>query len=231
MLKMIHDLDEMLYPTYPDAVNIMWNVGAQAAIEKCGLKTSFETARDMIDLAIQEKRNWMAYLVEYGVDPDQFHCEYHANLDHRLIQPYPKLSRYFAALGGHASHVMLTHSAAEWASRTVEHIGLRSWFPEDRILAWEKYKELKSASTKGFEMALEKLDAARPDEAVFADDSIANLVIPSKMGITTVWVSHNRPLPAGMEPHVDHVVESIEVFMKEQVNMLRKTPSAPRPLP
>ncbi len=223
MLKMIHDLDEMLYPLYPDGVDIMCHAGAVAAVEDCGLPVTVAEARAMIDRALAERQvDWMFYLLERGSTSDQLHAAYHKRLDHTLIQPYPSLSKYFAALGDQATHVMLTHSAHEWAVRTVEHIHLRPWFPDDRILAWEKYKAHKSASTKGFEMALEKLGAARADQAVFADDSATNLVIAKKMGITTVWVSHARSLPAEQAAHVDQVVENIEIFMEQQVALLGK---------
>jgi putative hydrolase of the HAD superfamily len=218
----------MLYPLYPDGVDIMCQAGAMAAVEDCGLPVTVAEARAMINRALAESQlDWMVYLLEYGSTSDQLHAAYHKRLDHTLIQPYPSLSKYFMALGDQAAHVMLTHSAHEWAVRTIEHIQLRPWFPDERILAWEQYKAHKSHSTKGFEMALEKLGVTRADQVVFADDSAVNLVIAKKMGITTVWVSHARALPAEQSVHVDHVVKNIEVFMKQQVALLGK--DSPRP--
>lgn len=221
MLKMIHDLDEMLYPTYPDAVNIMCNAGAIAAVQDCGLRRSVAEARAMIDRAIAERPDWMSYLVENGVDEDHLHAAYHKRLDHKLIAPYPSLSKHFSELGDHASHVMLTHSAGEWAARTVEHLALRPWFPDERILSWEKYRALKGTSTKGFEMAAQLLQAD-PRDITFADDSLKNLKTAKSMGMTTVWTSHGKPLPAGQAPYVDHMVGSIEIFMQQQIALMRK---------
>lgn len=230
MLKMIHDLDEMLYPTYPDATNIMCSTAARVAVEDCGLSASVAYARELIDMAIAHKKaDWMHYLVAEGVDADHFHAVYHQKLDHKLITPYPNLSRYFNELGSEADHVLLTHSAGEWAERVLKHINLSQWFPEDRILSWEKYKAPKSTSFNGFKMAMERLNTKSRGEVVFADDSASNLITAHKMGITTVWVSHNRPVPMHVASHIDHVVESIEVFMRDQVDLLRK--SAPNPLP
>jgi FMN phosphatase YigB (HAD superfamily) len=221
MMKMIHDLDEMLYPTYPDAVNIMCNTAAISAVQDCGLRESVAAARALIDRAIAEKPDWMDYLVERGVDADQLHAAYHRRLDHKLITPYPSLSKYFAELGAQASHVMLTHSADEWAKRTLDHLSLRPWFPDERILAWEKYKALKGQSTKGFEMAANILQA-EPRDIVFSDDSLRNLKTAKDMGMTTVWTSHGRPLPAEQAHYVDHVVGNIEIFMQQQIALMRK---------
>jgi len=225
MLNMIHDLDEMLYPAYPGAHDIMGNAGAAAAIEDCGVALAFAAARALIDRSYAERIDWRDLLVEeHGVDADHLHAAYHKRLDHRLITPYPNLSQYFEALGAQASHVMLTHSAAEWAVRTVDHISLRPWFPDERILSWEKYKAHKGVSTRGFEMALEKLGGVDPRDAVFGDDSLRNLATAKAMGLTTVWTSHGQALPPGHSRTVDHVVENIEIFMKQQVSQMTRKP-------
>lgn len=222
MLKMIHDLDEFLYPTYPDAGNIMGDAAAIAAVEDCGLAISVAEARALIDRSYNEHHDWRDLLVsDHKADPDHLHAAYHKRLDHKLIVPYPQLSKSFSDLSGHASHVILTHSAAEWASRTVDHLSLRPWFPDERILAWEKYKALKSFSTKGFEMAARLLDAD-PREVTFGDDSLRNLKTAKDMGMTTIWASHGKPLPAGQAHYVDHIVGNIDIFMQQQVALIGK---------
>ena len=221
MLNMIHDLDEMLYPAYPGAHDIMGDAAANAAVEDCGVAVTFAQARVLIDKSFAERNDWRDLLVEaHGIDADLLHAAYHKRLDHRLITPYPNLSQCFAALGARASHVILTHSAAEWAMRTVDHLSLRPWFPDERILSWEKYKAHKGVSTRGFEMALETLGGVDPRAAVFADDGLRNLATAKAMGLTTVWTSHGKTLPQGHARDVDHVVENIEVFMRQQVALL-----------
>ncbi len=225
MLNMIHDLDEMLYPTIPDAVNILGDAGAAAAIQDCDVKAPFAVVRALIDRSYDERHDWRELLVEqFGVDPEYLHAAYHKRLDHKIITPYPNLSQHFAALGNQASHVVLTHSSEEWATRTIEHIQLRPWFPDDRILAWEKYRASKGISTHGFELALQTLGGVDPRDAVFGDDSLRNLVTAKKMGLTTVWTSHGRSLPPEHIRHVDHVVENIEIFMQQQIALMKPHP-------
>lgn len=226
MLKMIHDLDNMLYPDYPDAFNIMNDAGALTAVHDCQLKISVAEARKMIDDAIATRPGWLDILIENGLDAEQFMDAYHKRLDHKVIQPYPTLSQTFNALNGHADHVVLTHSNADWAGRAIDHIALRPWLPEDRVLSWEKYKEWKSVSTRGFEMAAQLLQADHKD-IVFADDSLRNLKTAKSMGMTTVWTSHGRPMPAAHASSVDHVVENIDVFLQQQVQRFKKTPLKP----
>lgn len=226
MLKMIHDLDNMLYPDYPDAFNIMNDAGAAAAVHDCQLKISVAEARTLIDRAIKECPGWLDLLVEKGLDTDRFMAAYHKRLDHKVITPYPTLAQKFNALNGHADHVVLTHSNADWAGRAIDHIALRPWLPEDRVLSWEHYKEWKSSSTKGFEKAASLLQAD-PKDIVFADDSLRNLKTAKSMGMTTVWTSHGRVMPAGQGAHVDHNVENIEVFLGQQVDRFKKL--APKP--
>ncbi len=226
MLKMIHDLDNMLYPDYPDAFNIMNDAGAAAAVHDCQLKISVAEARAMIDKAISTRPGWLDILIENGLDADQFMVAYHKRLDHKVITPYPTLTQKFNELNGHADHVVLTHSNADWAGRAIDHIALRPWLPEHRVLSWEKYKEWKSAGTRGFEMAAHLLQAD-PKDIVFADDSLRNLKTAKSMGMTTVWTSHGRALPAENAQYVDHNVETIEVFLGQQVDRFKKI--APKP--
>jgi len=226
MLKIIHDLDDMLYPSFPDAENIKNSAAAVAAIQDCGLKADFAAAHDMIVRSLEERHDWMAALIEKGIDPDQLHAAYHRRLDHTVITPYPNLSKHFSTLGEEASHVLLTHSDADWSGRVIDHIGLRPWFPDDRILGWEKYKALKGTSTKGFEMAANILQADHRD-IMFADDSLRNLKTAKSMGMTTVWTSHGKPLPAGHAQYVDYMVGNIEIFMQQQIALMRRMTTAP----
>lgn len=226
MLKMIHDLDNMLYPDYPDAFNIMNSAAALVAVHDCQLQITVAEARKMLEKSIAERPGWLDILIEEGLDTDYFMEAYHKRLDHTLITPYPTLTQKFNELNGHADHVVLTHSNADWARRAIDHIALRPWLPEERVLSWEKYKKWKSVSTKGFEMAAAILQA-EPKDIVFSDDSLRNLTTAKSMGIATVWASHGRPLPAGQGRHVDHVVDNIVLFMQQQIALIRK--DAPQP--
>ena len=220
MLKMIHDLDNMLYPDFPDAPRIMNNAGAMAAVHDCKLNISVAEAGHLIERALKECPGWLDLLVEKGLDVEAFMGFYHRRLDHTLITPYPDLVSHFNALSGKADHVVLTHSNGEWARRALDHIGLGDHLPDERVLSWEKYKEWKSLSARGFEKAAALLQA-EPREIIFSDDSVRNLKTAKAMGITTVWVSHGRSLPAGEAAHVDHCVDNIGVFLRQQINRPR----------
>lgn len=226
MLKMIHDLDNMLYPDYADAFNIMNDAGALTAVHDCQLKISVAQARLMIDDAIKNRPGWLDILIENGLDADHFMDAYHKRLDHRVITPYPTLTQKFNALNGYADHVVLTHSNADWAGRTIDHIKLRPWLPPERVLSWEHYKEWKSSSIKGFEMAAQLLQAD-PKDIVFADDSLHNLKTAKSMGMTTVWTSHGRMMPPEHAQNADHVVENIEIFLGQQVDRFKKAALKP----
>lgn len=220
MLKMIHDLDNMLYPEYPGAVDDMNMAGALAAVHDCHMKISVAEAKSLIEKAVKECPGWLDLLVQRGLDVEKFMGPYHERLDHLLIQPYPQLTEQFNSLAGQADHVVLTHSNGEWAHRTIKHIGLHQHLPEARVLSWEKYKAWKSVSTTGFEKAAALLQA-EPREIIFSDDSVRNLKTAKDMGMTTVWVSHGRNVPAGAAAHIDHCVENITVFLEERIEALK----------
>lgn len=175
MLRLISDLDNFLYPgsTYFDKK--MYEAAADTVIIDFGIAVGKYHVFDMINRGMADHNEWMRYLVEAGVEPDRFHDLYHKRLDHRTLQRYPALADTFQTLGSHASHVLLTHGSVDWALRTLDHLGLRQWYPDERILGWEKYKAHKHSSRKGFEMALALLEV-EPPEAHFGDDNIGNLV-------------------------------------------------------
>lgn len=228
----IHDLDDNLQ-RFHQGIGISFNQAAtRAAIEDCGLNLPSAEVEDLIQRGYHERHDFTALLVEqHGVDWDKLHYSYNMRVDRALIKPFPHLPDRLTALGTDSVHSMLTHSHICWAKDAVGINRIEPWFPEDRLLTLEVYRETKNLGTRGFDMALERMGNPKPgqDEIFFTDDALVNLVTAKKMGLTTVWSSHGRPLPPEFAQYVDHVVGDICIFLQQQAAPARSRRSQPKP--
>lgn len=221
----IHDLDDNLQRFKPQAEAVMNEACARAAIEDCGVGLGLQEAMDLIKESIATRQSHFQLFIErHGVDWDTLHLSYNQRVDRSIIDPIPQLPASLAALGSKAEHCILTHSHMLWASECVDLNKIRPWFPDQRIVTLEMYKEEpKHIGTKGFELALSRLGGPDPKDTVFTDDTPANLVTAKKMGMQTVWSSHGRVLPAAFSAYIDHVAHDACEFLQKLA-----IPPAPR---
>lgn len=231
MLYFIHDLDDNLQKFHPNAADVMNMAAAAAAIEDCGLNLTAAEVKDLIEQSIRAGKTYFDVLVDdHGADWLALHQGYNMRVDRAIVKPIPHLPSCMAQFNGHAQHVILTHSHMVWASDCVDINNIRPWFPDDRIIALEMYKEEpKHRGFKGFELALQAIGSPDPKDVIFTDDTAANHVMAKKMGMQTVWSSHGRTLPAAFASAVDHVVDDVTVFMQGLANQMGLAP-AKRPV-
>lgn len=215
----IHDLDDNLQRFKPHAEAAMNEACARAAVEDCGVGLGLQDALDLIRESMALRATPFQLLIErHGVDWDSLHLAYNQRVDRGIVNPIPQLPACLAALGSTAAHCILTHSHMLWASDCVDLNNIRPWFPDQRIVTLEMYKEEpKHVGTKGFELALSRLGGPDPKDTVFTDDTPANLVTAKKMGMQTVWSSHGRTLPAAFIAYVDHVAHDACEFLQTQI--------------
>ena len=195
----IWDLDNTLYRFEGDFEQLCHVAAAQAAI-KGGVQMTHEQA---LEVCLQSYdrygHSYRLFIEEHKMDQVQLHYDFHSFIDEKLIRKSLELIALFEKT--HLRHALVTHASGEWAARALSHIGLKDFFPDERIIPAEAVDfQRKSESRAPFEKALTLLGVS-PSCAVVVEDLADNLRIPYEMGLATVLVHYGRP-PEPMPGHV-----------------------------
>ena len=205
------DLDNTLY-RLDDMLEDAFNVAIARAAIDCGLVMDFDDAVAMARTAYEKTGYSGRYFVEqYGIARDPLHFAFHRHLNEKIINASQELQHLLDAAP--LTHALITHGARDWATRVLQHIGLRHHFPEAQIFALEDMAfEKKHESARPFRAGLAALNLP-PENALVMEDLAANLRIPHEMGIGTVWLHHGR-VPDTLPPHVDFCCANAVEFMR-----------------
>ena len=203
----VWDLDNTLYrfnQLFEDACNHI----AGRVVRNLGLDMDDEEAKALATKSFNTTGYSMrVFLEEYGLCRDAMHIEFHKHLDEKILERSLALVELFER--SDLQHLIVTHGSRSWAERVLDHIELRPFFPDERILGLEDYDfRKKDESTFVFEKAMEMLNC-QAHEMLMAEDTVRNLHHPHAMGMTTVLVHHGR-IPKDELPHVHHMVHSAE---------------------
>ncbi len=207
----IWDLDNTLYRFDRDFEQAC-NLAAARAALKGGVEMSLE---DAVAFGWESYRlrghSYDLFLERFALDRVRMHHDFHDAIDETLIKKSAALAALFdrVALG----HALVTHASRGWAVRTLDHLGLRPFFPDERIFAAEDSGfERKSESRRAFDAALHALDLP-PGQAMVVEDIAGNLRIPKEMGLLTGLVHYGRPpepLPAHIDWHGNNAADFLE---------------------
>ena len=207
----IWDLDNTLYRFEGDFEQACHIAAARAAV-KGGLVDGYEQALALCLQSYEEfGHSYRLFIERYNVDRIRLHHDYHSFVDENLIRGEAELIALFERAP--QRHVLLTHASREWAERALARIGLKAFFPEDRIVAAEDTDfQPKSDSRAPFEKALGLLGLP-PEKSVVVEDTAANLRIPCAMGMATALVHYGRP-PDPMPDYIDADYNNAVAFLK-----------------
>lgn len=167
---------------------------------------------------------------DFQLDPVEMHLEFHRQMElERLISSHLDLADAFERMS-HLKHVILSQGSREWVERCIETNGLRKYFNDASIVAFEDGIELdvngkpvlakKSQSELPHRLAIEA-SGLKPQNLVLVEDMAKNLIIArDKFGMQTVFVEEsglepewlNLPSHCGHEPDL-HVKTTME-FVK-----------------
>lgn len=189
-LGILWDLDNTLYrldDTIEQAVNL---AVAKAAIN-LGADVPVEEAMSLAHQSWLEHRHSAHYFIEhYGFTLADIHHETDRMLAGTLVQKCHETRELFGSLS--LSHALITHAARPWALRTLEHLELRPWFPDQQIFAYEDFEfESKAQSRRSFTTALAAINMTAKD-SMMVEDTIDNLRVPHEMGMTTILLHHGQ---------------------------------------
>lgn len=218
----IWDLDDTLYSVTPDLQRSMREAVAKAVVNM-GYPIPYEDALKIAEESQRVHRLTVQMLVDkFGIDRRDLHLPFHAEMDHTVIAPVATLADHFAKLPN-MKHTLMTHASREWGLRMLDHLGIADFFPSSAVFGLEdldfEYKDTSDRATKTCLDAI-GVDA---DKAAFVEDRDYNLVIPYRLGLTTVLMDHpsqSRELP----PHVHHRFENAGLFLEKIASgQLQKT--------
>lgn len=186
----IWDLDNTLYRFDTALIDAFHISMARAALDN-GLVMDLHTAVDIARRSFAEHgQSSLIFTRDYGISFAAIHHGFHHHIDEKMIAACENTRAQFERLD--IRHALITHASKEWARRVLHHIGLDSWFPEDRVFGLECHDfKRKNDSRVPFESALSVL-GLRAAEAMMVEDTLQNLRIPHEMGITTAFLHHGR---------------------------------------
>lgn len=196
------DLDNTLY-RLDKAIEEGFHLAiAKAAIEH-GADLSLDEAMNISrESFIKHRYSGHEFMLRYSISQHDIHFMTDKHLDRGLVQKCEETCDLFSR--GALDHALITHSARPWATEIIARLGLKPWFPDHRVFAFENYDfESKAKSYRPFEMALSSINRD-PEETMMVEDTLENLKIPHKMGMTTVYLHHGRAMDGGFPDFVDY---------------------------
>lgn len=141
-----------------------------------------------------------------------------------LLIPQPRTIQLMKDISAHFTHGILTQGCfPNWVKPVLESRGMLSFFEIHACLDFHDVGyETKKLSTKPLQIALDAL-GARPEETIFIEDSIDNLVMAKALDprILCVLIS-DEPLKPQHEPYVDIQMPSLVTFLEYARNQLCK---------
>lgn len=204
------DLDNTLYPSNQMVHDCFNRAIAQAAIAS-GVDMSLEEASRLAAQSFQENRySGFVFIQKYNIPFPDLHWMTDHYLDHSVVDICAETEDIFSKTAH--DHALITHASRKWAIDVLRHLGLKKWFPDERVFAFENYDfESKARSRRPFEMALASINH-NPGDTIMVEDTVENLRVPHEMGLTTVLVHHGL-IPDDLPDYVDFHFENAKALL------------------
>ncbi|MGB4812853.1 MAG: pyrimidine 5'-nucleotidase [Methylophilaceae bacterium] len=121
----------------------------------------------------------------HGVNPHHFLDQTHTPLDlPNMVLETKRLRHTLQNLTGRK--VVFTNAPLAYAMRVLNLLGLEDLF--ELVFSIESTHFHPKPAVRGYQKLLQKM-RAKPSDCIMVEDSLANLMIAKRMGMTTVWVS------------------------------------------
>lgn len=186
----IWDLDNTLY-RFNDLFVHACNVAAARTI--CTLVDNFtyEEALAEAEKSYEEHGySGHAFVTRHGVPYHDYHFPFHEAIDEKILDRNDDMLSALADLN--LPHVIVTNASRHWAEKSLLHLGMKDFFPDENIIALEDTDfEPKARSVLPFEMARDKL-RTDPAGTLVIEDTVRNLRVPKQMGFRTALVHHGK---------------------------------------
>ena len=141
------------------------------------------------------------------------HCDFG-----KYLQPVPAFIEALQSLQAQTSltFVAFSNSPRKYALRCLDFLGVRAFFPDDRVFGVEDVMPACKPEQAAFDKVLSAV-GARPEEAVIFEDSMKNIRACKALGMHTVLIHEAAggeaallgDVPASEDPAVDAVLRNI----------------------
>jgi putative hydrolase of the HAD superfamily len=212
----VFDLDNTLYPHH---VNLWQQVDARIGeFVSDWLKISREEARVIQkDYYRRYGTTMRGMMTEHGVHADDYLAYVH-KIDHSPLEPNPAMGAAIRKLPGRK--LILTNGSVDHVDAVLERLGIASHFDGvfDIIAAALEPKPAPQTYAKFL-----RDHAVEPTKAAMFEDLARNLVVPHRLGMTTVLVvpdgsrdvvREDWELEGRDAAHVDHVTDDLTGFLQ-----------------
>jgi putative hydrolase of the HAD superfamily len=212
----VFDLDNTLYPHH---VNLWHQVDARIEqFVSAWLKVSPQEARLIQkDYYRRYGTTMRGMMTEHGVRADDYLAYVH-KIDHSPLEPNPAMGEAIARLPGRK--LILTNGSVDHVEAVLSRLGLSSHFDAvfDIIAAELEPKPAPQTYRKFL-----RLHSVDPTRAAMFEDLARNLVVPHRLGMTTVLVvpdgskevvREDWELEGRDDAHVDHVTNDLTAFLQ-----------------
>jgi putative hydrolase of the HAD superfamily len=213
----VFDLDNTLYPHH---VNLWQQVDARIG-EFIGsfLKVSPEQARVIQkDYYRRYGTSMRGMMTEHGVSADDYLAYVH-RIDHSPLQPNPALGVAIAQLPGRK--LILTNGSVDHANAILARLGFGEHFDAIFDIIAAEFEPKPAPRTYQKFLALHGVD---PNKSAMFEDLARNLVVPHRLGMTTVLVvpdgsqevvREDWELEGRGEAYIDHVTDDLTGFLQK----------------
>jgi putative hydrolase of the HAD superfamily len=211
----VFDLDNTLYPLSSNLyAQIEERIRAFIATRlKVG---AAEAARLQVDFHIRYGATLRGLMIEHGVGPDEFLAFVH-DVDHSVVAPDPVLAAVIRRLPGR--RYILTNGSRGHAERVLKRLGIDAPFDGIFDIVWAKHTAKPLAAV--YDQLVAETGATGNEIAIF-EDLARNLVVPRRLGMTTVLVlppgtrslfRGRWDLESGADREADFLTEDIAGFL------------------
>jgi putative hydrolase of the HAD superfamily len=212
----VFDLDNTLYPHH---VNLWQQVDARIGeFISAHLKISRQEARVIQkDYYLRYGTSMRGMMTEHGISADDYLAYVH-KIDHSPLQPNPVLGAAIAKLPGRK--LILTNGSTDHAGAVLERLGIGGHFEAVFDIIAAELEPKPAPQTYQKFLTRHGVD---PGKSAMFEDLARNLVVPHRLGMTTVLVvpdgtkevvRENWELEGHDAVHVDHVTDDLTGFLQ-----------------
>ncbi len=178
----IFDLDNTLYPGHLDIFPQVQHRIRDYIHQRLGLPLD-EAERVQHEYYDTYGTTLRGLILHYGVEPDEF-LEYVHDIDHSQLAPAPQLAERIGKLPGR--RFILTNGSRRHAEKVAEKLGFSNHFEDIFDIVWAG--QLPKPSPETYDRVVRQTGLA-PEATAMFEDLARNLIVPHRLGMTTVLVA------------------------------------------
>ena len=147
-------------------------------------------------------------MAENKVEPNGY-LDFVHDVDMDLLRPDADLRRQITSLPGRK--IIFTNADAPYAERVLAARGLDNLFED--IFDIHRMQHVPKPAAASYDSLCAQLDI-NPTRALFAEDSVHNLLPAKALGMTTIWLNHGTEPDSGdTEEFVDHEIADLNDWL------------------